>query len=182
MHNEIRKLIRQRKRIHKKAKQTNSDIIWNKFRKIRNKMVKKIRSAKLRYEHNTAIELKDKTTDINTWWKLSKQTLNINNKSDIIPNIEYNGKTHETNIEKAEALNSFFIKQSQLSKDAPSLPMYIHVPPEYPLLEMVNISSQDVHDILRNLNITKAPGPDLINPRLLKEAAAELCGPLSVFL
>ena len=41
MHNEIRKLIRQRKRIHKKAKQTNSDIIWNKFRKIRNKIVKK---------------------------------------------------------------------------------------------------------------------------------------------
>ena len=57
----------------------------------------------------------------------------------------------------------------------------MYIPPEYPLLEMVNISSQDVHDILRNLNITKAPGPDLINPRLLKEAAAELCGPLSVF-
>ena len=56
------------------------------------------------------------------------------------------------------------------------------IPPEYPLLEMVSISSQDVHDILRNLNITKAPGPDLINPRLLKEAATELCGPLSVFI
>ena len=57
----------------------------------------------------------------------------------------------------------------------------MYIPPEYALLEMVNISSQNVHDILRNLNITKAPGPDLINPRLLKEAATELCGPLSVF-
>ena len=118
LHNEIRKLIRQRKRIHKRAKQVNNEIIWSKFRKIRNKIVKKIRTAKLRHEHKIAMKLKDNTTDIKTWWKLSKEILNINTKSETIPNIEYNGKLYETNIEKAEALNSFFSKQSQLSKDA----------------------------------------------------------------
>ena len=146
MHNEIRKLIRQRKRIHKQAKQTDNELKWRKFRRIRNKIVQKIRSAKLIHEHKTAMRLKDKTTDIKTWWKLSKEILNINDKTDIIPNIEYNGKMHETNIGKAEALNSFFIKQSQLTKDAPELPTY--TPPQYPPLEIVNINSQDVHDIL----------------------------------
>ena len=86
---------------------------------------------------------------------------------------------HETNIGKAEALYSFFIKQSQLTNDAPELPTY--TPPQYPPLEIVNINSQDVHDILRKLNTSKASGPDLINPRLLREAAVELCGPLSQF-
>ena len=51
-------------------------------------------------------------------------------KLTLYPNIEYNGKMHETNIGKAEALNSFFIKQSQLTKDAPELPTY--TPPQYP--------------------------------------------------
>ena len=46
MHNEIRKLIRQRKRIHKQAKRTNNDLEWSKFRRIRTKIVQKIRSAK----------------------------------------------------------------------------------------------------------------------------------------
>ena len=129
MHNEIRKLIRQRKRIHKQAKQTDNELKWRKFRRIRNKIVQKIRSAKLIHEHKTAMRLKDKTTDIKTWWKLSKEILNINDKTDIIPNIEYNGKMHETNIGKAEALNSFFIKQSQLTKDAPELPT--DTPPQH---------------------------------------------------
>ena len=38
------------------------------------------------------MRLKDKTSDIKTWWKLSKEILDINDKTDIIPNIEYNGK------------------------------------------------------------------------------------------
>ena len=179
MHNEIRQLIRQRKIAHKQAKQTNSESKWSKFRRTRNKIVQKIRSAKLRYEHNNAMRLKDKTTDIKTRWKSLKAILNISNKTDVIPNIEYNDKIHETNIGKAEAFNPFFIKQSQLSKDAPMLSIFTS--PKYLPLAMVNISSQDVIDILRYLNTIKASGPDLINPPLLREAAAELCGLLSEF-
>ena len=46
---------------------------------------------------------------------------------------------------------------------------------------MINISAQEVKDVLRNLIVTKASGPDLISPRLLKEPATELSGPLSEF-
>ena len=171
MHNEIRKLFRQRKRIHKQAKRTNNDLKWSKFRRIRNKIVQKIRSAKLRYETSTAARLRDKTTNVKKWWKLSKEILSIDNKTDTIPDITYNGKIYETNLEKADVLNSFLITQSQLTNDIPNLPRFI--PPPYPHLEMITISAQEVKDVLRNLNVTKASGPDLISPRLLKEAATK---------
>ena len=50
-----------------------------------------------------------------------------------------------------------------------------------PYLEVINISEQEVKDVLRNLNVTKASGPDLISPQLLKEATSLLCGPLNIF-
>ena len=44
MHNEIRKLIRQRKRVYKQAKRTNNDHKWAKYRRLRNKVIQKVRT------------------------------------------------------------------------------------------------------------------------------------------
>lgn len=60
MHNEIRKLIRQRKRLHKQAKVTNNASKWAKFRRLKNKITNKIRSAKHNYERRIAERLKIK--------------------------------------------------------------------------------------------------------------------------
>jgi hypothetical protein len=50
--------------------------------------------------------------------------------------------------------------------------------PELSLLENqlcdIEISETDVEDALSILNPSKASGPDLINPRLLKEAVQQL--------
>ena len=43
----------------------------------------------------------------------------------------------------------------------------------------ITITIEDVSDFLQNLNITKASGPDLICPRLLKEGAPVLFKPMS---
>ena len=65
------KLIRQRKRLHKKAKRMNTVQIWRKFKKIRNKIVKEIKSSKLNYKNRIANLLKINTQDIRIWWKTS---------------------------------------------------------------------------------------------------------------
>ena len=39
---------------------------------------------------------------------------------------------------------------------------------------------QEVKDVLDHLNVTKACGPDLISPRLLKEGASVLSKPLAM--
>ena len=45
MHNAIRSIIRKRKRLHRIAKHTDSPTDWEKYRKVRNKSVSKVRNA-----------------------------------------------------------------------------------------------------------------------------------------
>ena len=40
---------------------------------------------------------------------------------------------------------------------------------------IVNVTSDIVFNKLKNLKSSKSPGPDSIHPRVLKEAAAQLC-------
>jgi hypothetical protein len=46
------------------------------------------------------------------------------------------------------------------------------------LFEQITITENEVEDILKILDTSKAIGPDLLNPRLLKEAASMLRYPL----
>ena len=47
-------------------------------------------------------------------------------------------------------------------------------------LQTVTISSQEIKDVLLNLNVNKACGPDLISSRFLKEGAVTLASRFSV--
>ena len=60
--------------------------------------------------------------------------------------------------------NDFFYDQSNINDD------YL-IPPDLdgPLYEkLIIITETDVDDILKTLNTSKATGPDMLNPRLLK--------------
>jgi hypothetical protein len=46
-------------------------------------------------------------------------------------------------------------------------------------LEYIVLNEEEVEDVLKIINPSKASGPDLINPRLLKEASSILKNPLS---
>ncbi len=48
--NNIRKLLRKRKKVHKKAKLANTESAWSKFRKLRNEVTKLIRKCKSDYD------------------------------------------------------------------------------------------------------------------------------------
>ena len=179
MHNEIRNLIRRRMRLHRKAKKNNSNEVWAKFRKLRNKINRKIRSAKSDYENRISVALQRNANNIKTWWELSKQILNLDKDSEPIPDLKYNNITIENDQEKAEIFNEYFIAQSRLNDDnkiPPQLPE-----PTYKRLNHINITANDIRDILKSLNVSKASGPDLISPRLLKEGANQLSFPFSKF-
>ena len=51
--------------------------------------------------------------------------------------------------------------------------------PNQPLLKHVTISTSGIEKLLRNLDPTKAPGPDRISPRILREVATEIAPALS---
>ena len=48
------------------------------------------------------------------------------------------------------------------------------------LSRTLKFSIQDIKDVLKNLNVSKSCGPDLISPRLLKEGADILARPLCI--
>ena len=54
--------------------------------------------------------------------------------------------------------------------------------PEYPTLKSIYISDEDVKDSISLLKTNKAPGPDVISPKLIKEGANQLISPLRTLL
>jgi hypothetical protein len=74
----IRKMIRQKNRINRKAKHFNNPMHWNKFRKNRNEVTSLVRNAKDKYNNDL---IKKKITNMNSscknWWNIVKQISGI---------------------------------------------------------------------------------------------------------
>ena len=88
-----------------------------------------------------------------------------------------NNECAETDIQKASMLDNYLASQATLDDDNRPLPQF--APVQYNL-SSISITIKDVKDVLRNLNVDKAFGPDLISPRLLKEGVIILSRPLSI--
>ena len=89
-----------------------------------------------------------------------------------IPFLEVDNKILENDIDKAEALNTYFCKQSRIHDSAATLPDLVL--PDYAFLDEIYITDEDVREAIIRLNSNKAPGPDLISPRLFKEGMQQL--------
>ena len=74
-------------------------------------------------------------------------------------------------------LNMYFASQSVIGDSNKSLPI---PEPVQHTLESITITTQDVLDVFLHLDVSKACGPDLINPRLLKEGSHILAHPYAV--
>ena len=87
-----------------------------------------------------------------------------------IPPILKNNILIFNDLDKANEFNNFFAMQTDLDDSEAVIPELS--------LPDIEISETDVEDVLSILNPSKASGPDLINPRLLKEAVHQLTCPL----
>jgi hypothetical protein len=76
---------------------------------------------------------------------------------------------------KAELFNDYFCKQADLNDSVPDITDIL-----INGLEQITITENEVEDtgILKILDTSKSIGPDLLNPRFLKEAASMLKYPL----
>ena len=71
MSNEIRELIKQRGKIHKKAKRSNLKKDWDNFRAFRNDVISKIRKRKIEYFDELTEKISNPESIGNKdWWKL----------------------------------------------------------------------------------------------------------------
>ncbi len=178
--NNIRRLIRKRNRIHKRAKVTNSETEWANFRNIRNEVTKLIRKSKSEYENKLIEKVNDPNTSVKTWFKLAKQ-LRSKHTSSTIPTLIHDGIEASADTDKVELLNSFFSKQSTIDDSGHILPPAPPPSDTSTYLSSISISPKDVTDAISLVNPGKASGPDLISPRLLREGTRELSIPLSEY-
>ena len=108
-----------------------------------------------------------------TWWKLIKGIVKTQDSTDNIPTLETEDNCIVDDEDKAQAFNRFFINHSTIDDENMELPNERNIT-NWNILDSIEISEEDVHDQLINLDITKALGPDSISPKLLKKAAKPL--------
>ena len=112
------------------------------------------------------------------WWQVCKFIYSGNSKQFTIPSIVDNGNIYSDTKDKAEVLNSFFSSVSQILDNPPPLPPLSENIPSS--LNNIYITENDVIDILSQLKLSKASGPDGINHTILKQGRTCLAKPLSL--
>ena len=120
-----------------------------------------------------------RSNDINSkpWLKISSNLLRSSSKQTPVPFLETTSRIAETDNDRAVILNHYFASEYDLA-DRHSSPPDLELP-NYSMLESINISPDDVKQAIKQLKSNKAPGPNLIGPRLVKETSNELATPLS---
>ena len=107
----IKKHIRKRKRLFRKAKATQDNEIWAKFRRQRNKTTSLIRRSKQTYLERLAEKLKCNDLSSRDWWSTLKGFI-CPNKTKTIPPLHSNGNIITETIDKANLLNNFFSRSN----------------------------------------------------------------------
>ena len=180
VNSEVKRQLERKNQTYRRAKRTNCAADWHNFRKARNEYTAVVRKRKAEFDSNLDFKVSNTSTfNQKDWWKIvsSFMTKNGTNSSKIPP-IENDDNTITSAAnEKAELFNSFFIKQSTVESNEDEVPTIPHVDKEItPLV----ISEHSVHQILSNLDTSKAVGPDLVHNKLLKCCADILTTPLTI--
>lgn len=180
LNNNIRTMLKRRNKLYKKAKRTNNVNHWLQFRQYRNYVIEQIRLRKQNYidEMNENICNSD-MFGTKQWWKLVNSFMAQKGMhTDTIPPIMLDGKLYESNQDKANIFNDFFVEQTKLNSPDDPLPPIELSESE---LQDVNVLASDVKTIILNLKKNKAVGPDEIHNKLLIYAADVISEPLAIF-
>ena len=97
-----------------------------------------------------------------------------------VRNLRYNGKTAETDTEKAELLNLFF-SNVYTDENLANIPDVVDTTNVYNICEL-RVTPQSVHEKLSKLYVNKSAGPDGLHPIILKELALPLSVKVCVLL
>ena len=167
---EIIKLSKQKYRLWKRAKQSNSPILWDNYRAKR----KQIKTATKRKYHdflmNMQTNLKD---DPKKFWSF----YGAKTKSARIPIVVCFGDQKAlTPVAKANLFNCFFASVFQKPNLHTTTSTQTATDNE---LHLIETSIEEVTKELKTINPSKAYGPDQIPGRLLKECTSEIAPSLS---
>ena len=178
MNTNIKKLLRNQKKVYKRYKR-NGYKIEDKIicDRIRNECQETIVNAKEKYLRDLGNKLADPTTGQNSYWKFLNKLLNKCKIPKIPPLLVQN--RYITNCkDKASFFNNFFSSQCTPFVNDSELPdITFHTRSRIGTFE---INLNEINDIIIGLNVKKAHGPDLISANMVKLCGQQLCVPLKI--
>ena len=119
MNNEIRSQMRQRNRLYYKAKNSQSEDHFRKFKDNRNQVTTLIHEAKNNYFQKLQTSLADPNTKPKQWYKIANEITKLKNKSNPPPPLVSNGNINIHPLDKAERLNKHFANISKIENPPP---------------------------------------------------------------
>ena len=167
MDNSIRINMRSRDRLYRLAKNYSSPANISAFHKQRNHVTNLIRAAKRTYDRSLSDQLKNGQPSSRLWWKLINHFVGNNTKASIPP-LKDGTSLINDNRAKANFLNDYFTGITRVDDTNARLPI-VELPVDN-LLSNCEITVEAVMTIIQYLDISKAYGPDDLNPRLIREA------------
>ena len=163
--NELRLLKRQMLRAFHKHKKSALEKDWVEYKKLRNDYQKSLDEAEAGYKRSLASSLSN-NRNTKTWWQTVKWLIGKGGDTSY-PALSVNDKSITSNKDKAQAFNDFFLSHSNVDDLNAELPDDQEFPQG---IDTIAATEQEVYDLIRSVDPSKATGPDGINPRLLKEA------------
>ncbi|KAL8603552.1 hypothetical protein ACOMHN_052781 [Nucella lapillus] len=172
------KTIRRRDRLYKQWKKTGNPEVRTELKKLKHNVQRNLRRCYWPYTENMFKDDKDEKPDTNNkFWAYIKA---IRTEATSVAPLKKDGRLVTGAKERAETLNqqfhSAFSPKITCSKDefTARTGLMTDPPPDSPTVSTLTITTAGVIKLFKDLNPSKAPGPDGISPRLLRELAEEL--------
>lgn len=163
---ELRHMIRRRDRLYNKMKKKQNDNMRRRYKELRHQVQKETRNAYWSYISNI-IAPGDKP-DTKKFFSFLKS---IRKETAGVPPLKHQGTIATDTTSKANSLNKQFesVFTTDNDKTMPKLGDKI-----LNKMKDINITTNGVTKLLKNLNPKKASGPDNLTPRILNELHLEL--------
>ena len=184
--NELRREMRKRDRLRKKALKSKTDVNILKYKKQRNRVNNLKKAAKEKFENNLDNFILENVTNPKAYWKIMKMLIKSTKGSNSIPplqNIINDDALNEiayTDTEKCTLLNKYFCSITKLDEENHQLPEFQNRTND--ILSDVHIEDSEVVDIIKVLKPNKASGPDIISHKMLQLCPDEIAIPLKKIL
>ena len=164
MNRKLKKLVRRKHRLHRQARKTNQ---WNNYRSFQKECKREFRRAEWDFTNKT-IEEGLAQNNSKPFWRYikSKKQENIG-----VSPLKDGGKLYSDSQSKADILLKQFSSVFTRSTSSVMPPTTHRVPQG---ISNITVTIEGTEKLLKNINVTKAVGPDNIPNRVLRECAHEL--------
>ena len=176
---ELKRQIRKRDRLFNIAKKRNTEYDWQRWRQQRNLTTRTNQEFKNSHIQMQVNKLLENKKDPRKFHNILKGIIGRKVHRNIPPLIGQDGTPITDDLEKADIFNRHFSAQTRLDVQDKQIPRLASPDPPIAPLAEVQVTEQEVLNVLNSLNINKSSGPDKIPAKLIKMCALLISGPLS---